>query len=95
MTDDFRKWLCEITGIETNEYWSELELLIKAMWAINREAEEKRNIYDGYYWIEQGIKAYIVKCNSNIKTFYYEDYNNSEQQTLEKTLEYIYKQERS
>lgn len=57
MTDDFKKWLCELAGIEYNYFFEsfpdknkawggfELIILVKAMWAINRAYSRREGEY--------------------------------------------------
>ena len=97
MTEDFKKWLCEKAGldwVDTLQYINEvpIKLLIKAMWAINAE----KNRWD----IEMGTGAWHifnnkVSCGNDgrLSIFYFNDYKDSEQQALKKTLIYIYEQE--
>lgn len=61
-----------------------LEILIKAMWAINRRG----------YWCVEMFKDAIGICNKepgydDIKEFKYKDHNNSEMEALKAALEYI------
>jgi len=101
MTEDFKKWLCEKAGYKfdtMDKYYQKeflkslpnglhLEILIKAVWAINRE--RKWNIFESYFSYN------VYKDCVKQRQFHFKDYNNSEQKTLEKALEYIYEQELS
>ena len=66
-----------------------LEMYIKAVWVINRKDKYDINMDC------DGIIVYIMSENkiTDGKHFQYKDYGNSEQKTLEKALEFIYKQE--
>ena len=94
MTEDCKKWLCELA-----EYgpwiWDalpeeaddvRLAILIKAMWAINRE---------GKWWITMYPHGIHLKLphRGKGKDFEYKDYNNSETEALAKALEYIFEQD--
>lgn len=92
MKEGFEKWLCKKTGI--GEYYIDpvnkldiLPLLIKAMWAINREGK--------YHIIINSEEIKVTVRNTwdddECGYFRYEDY--PEQQALEKALGYIYEQE--
>jgi hypothetical protein len=85
MNNDFKEWLCKKAGrgklIPLDWKYCELEILIKAMWAINRKGK--------YYII---LEPNLISVNKN--EFFYAQYNNSEQKALEKALEYIYEQEK-
>lgn len=90
MTEDFKKWLYKTIHGEyitlLFKRGAELELLIKAMWAINRE---------GKWWITiypHGIHLKLPHRGKG-KDFEYKQHNNSETEALTKALEYIYKQE--
>ena len=98
MTEDFKKWLCEKAGLDSAYCgWEKdnnvaIHILIKAMWAINAE----KNRWD----IEMGTGAWHifnnkVSCGNDgrLSIFYFNDYKDSEQQALKKTLIYIYEQE--
>jgi hypothetical protein len=91
MKEDFKKWLCEKADYMYSEYFNYIEtlyILTKAMWAINRENNYRITITQGgcysqsQPWKDLIMKYYLLK-----------DYNNSEQEALEKALEYIYEQE--
>lgn len=66
-----------------------LLILIKAMWAINREESFKLQIE-----FNRILISGMYNGSSYFKEFLYKDYN-SEQQALEKALEYIYKQDKT
>ncbi len=95
MIEDFKKRLCKKAGL-MNYYLvnnvrtdnEELILLIKAMWAINREG--KWHIKMENYCI--AFYSYMAKEYKEI-IFKYKDHNNSEQEALQKALEYIYEQD--
>jgi hypothetical protein len=89
MTEDFKKWLCEKGNIQLL-YWEEYTLthiLVCAMWAINRE----------WKWTVIMSKAWINVLEKDkippLKTFYYQNFNNSEQEALREALKYIFEQE--
>ena len=99
MNEDFKKWLCEkanekyVVDEDGNfaNYYSQmsvLELLIRSMWAINREKEWKIS-YDPDFGLSYHL--YGIKYRVN-KGFYVRDYNDSEQTALTKALEYIYQE---
>ena len=93
MTEDFKKWLLRLAGYEESipkeTAWEILvvDILIKAMWAINREGSGY-----GLTGIEMDASEIIVVYNLKEKAFPYSDHNNSEQQALEKAIEYIFEQ---
>lgn len=96
MTEEFKGWLCERArymffpenGIALDRRI--LALLIKAMWAINREKGKyriKQNIFNDYY-----VGDYSKRPVEYVE-FAKEDHNNSEQQALQAALEYVFEQE--
>lgn len=86
MKEGFKEWLCELAEFKF-EYYDHIGLLyilVKAMWAINREGiyriwilHDRVELYNGYTKVIE-------------EWFFFKKYNNSEQQALEKALEYIY-----
>ena len=93
MTDDFKKWCSEKADYKVPMVYisrfneKPLVTLIKAMWNINRE---------GIYEII--IDNHVVTIMSNthaIIDFEFKHHNNSEQESLQKALEYIYKREQT
>ncbi len=102
MTDDFKKWLCELAGYETTSWCGyikkglvydlrkndvPLEILIKAMWIINRGGRRFVNMN----WEQITIYA---EGPYHLGAVYSKKYNNSEQEALTAALEYIYEQEK-
>jgi hypothetical protein len=97
MNEDFKKWLCE--KAEYNYYLEyeqqpiidrTLEILIKAMWAINREDKRVYNIT-----MTVG-GTYLSKIGSKFPDFVFfrqADRNNSETEALTAALEYIFEQD--
>lgn len=94
MTNGFKKRMCELAGYNYADfkptgtfYWKdkELEILIRAMWAINR-ADDWHIIMDNC-----GLWLYNPYGDFEIE-FEYRNHNNSEQEALIKALEYIYKE---
>jgi len=97
MKEDFKKWLCELAeepydcvagflGHKDHDM-ENIFILIKAMWAINREGK----------WLILISASDIDITRSEkykSKLFSYKNHNNSEQQALEKALEYIYEQDK-
>lgn len=90
MSEDFKKWLCDKSKFDIahwllNEH-EELSLLIKAMWAINREGK--------WEIISDKVSLDISDKHGDFCiSFYYSDHNNSEQEALTKALEYIFDKE--
>ena len=100
MNKDFKEWLCKLTGTQYQdlkaehlcEYDIELEVLIKAMWAINKKYNENCN---KGFCIKQNdlLNAYIAINEMNDTTElsdYYWFTDNSEQRCLILALKYIY-----
>jgi hypothetical protein len=93
MKEEFKKWLCEKAGYNYNAWGKpcpydihDIKILIKAMWAINRETRDDYIRYGPtgfsrcYYDVEDmGMTRFDIK-----------DHNNSEQQALEAALKYIW-----
>jgi hypothetical protein len=99
MDNDFKQWLCEKAKsvIMPCEICNEMpclhydinitiEILIKAMWAINR---------DDKWEIEMDSDCILVKYvpEDFFQCMLFRKYNNSEQKALEAALLYIYKEE--
>ena len=107
MTDDFKKWCSEKADYKVPMVYisrfneKPLVTLIKAMWNINREHSKGSNKYfiqdnTYFYNMDTSFCLYDKSFNTKsrlVKRFMLKDYNNSEQQALEKALEYIYKKE--
>lgn len=96
MKEDFKKWLCEKAGhkpehvrgfIKYDAQTLTLYIFLKAMWAINREDK---------FDIKMDSNKIVVYCRFIVdrRYFHYHKHNNSEQEALEKALEYIYENEK-
>ena len=91
MDDGFKKWLCE-KGCSLYTYGlydkmltdAQLAILIKAMWAVNREGK-------GIEINLESERVYVSLIQDH-DYFYFKDHNNSEQEALTKALEYVWKQ---
>jgi len=91
---EYKLWLCELASDNDYDYSEqdikhiELEILIKAMWAINRK--------DGTDWNikmdQEDVTVYVWNSHSwdCAKSCDYEAYENSEQKALDQALRYIY-----
>ena len=104
MTNEFKHWLHRKSGVEfpsfawkesLNKYTPPVDVLIKAMWAINSSYREGKSfwaIQDNTYLrnVTEGFN--VIYLASNREVFFLQDHNNSEQQALEKALEYFYEQ---
>ena len=91
MTEEHKKKLCHLAGFDEKfiqpETWVDydLEILIKAMWAINRNNSGKTFcIIMSFLYVE--VISQEIKYSQ--KTFDYRDYN-SEQEALQAALLYI------
>jgi len=90
MEEDFKRWLCKLNGYDfESDYFRMdelmIEILIKAMWQINRDGK----------WDIQMDRDYIdVSSRQEVldDVFTFKDHNNSELEALTKALEYIYKE---
>ena len=102
MTEDFKKWLCDLAGIK---YWTvidrygnsweeniSLEILIKAMWTINRQEGSKYKIRLEDIYCFTVTNEWSDSVAVTDVDFYFKDYNNSEQEALTAALEYIFKE---
>jgi len=97
MKEDFKKWLCEKAEDKKNiEYFKSeiinpddwIALLIKAMWAINREGGDYSFIlYRSFVEV-----SYNDGQHDSAENFFHGEYDNSEQEALTKALEYIWEQ---
>ena len=112
MTEDFKKWLCELADFDFYDICPErkisecqwppksyqckecgkdkitLEILIKAMWAINNGSSMWEIEMNAQY-------IFIFKVGTRKEAeFYYDNYSNYEQEALTAALEYIYKETR-
>lgn len=91
MKTDFEKWLCKKADVifmlprsikgSAHPRKITLEILINAMWNINKEGEYNITMNNIGIWVFKNDK--VIKCV----------YKNSEKETLEKALKYIYEQE--
>lgn len=94
MKEDFKKWLSDKAGylylayqmLEEKGMNNEVELLIKAMWAVNREKDYLMEITDAYITVQD------PDWRIEPSYFLFKDYNNSEQKALTAALEYVYKE---
>ena len=90
MNEDYKKWLCELA--EMNYRFvvpTSIEILIKAMWAINRECYDK----GGFCICSSTGGDYYIHFNEFQRViFTRKDHNNSEQEALQASLEYIFKE---
>ena len=86
MKEDFFNWVTKKAGCWNANGIITLEILIQAMFAINREDKWYIKIDDEHVYCAKN------KTMTN-KEFFYTEYNNSEIETLEKALEYIWEQE--
>lgn len=95
MTEEFKKWLCVLGGdydyskLKELQYHGDFEsnilsILIKAMWAINREGKWAILMWNDY------IEIFCIEKQSDDIDFFYKDYNNSELKVLTKAIEYIW-----
>jgi len=91
MNEDFTKWLLKKAGLGMCECEiEEVSLLMKTMWAINRDKKSRAIIMNEYT-----IDYYYMKNRTEmIKEFQYISYNNLEKKALEAALFYIYEQEK-
>ena len=91
MDEEFRNWLCELTEIEYTKNlffdYSKLELLIKAMWAINKKYE---NI--SIEVTKNEIMVHIVHHGLFPYSFPYIVDKKPEEKALESALKYIYEE---
>ena len=96
MNEDFKKWLCGKVNVDYDDFYdfskddwnNNIELLIKAMWVINREV---------VWEMLQDRFGYGVEDKKEIgsyKLFAFKDHNDSELKALTKALEYIYGKEK-
>lgn len=96
MIEDFKKWLCKKAGLKDwianikfeNEILP-LEILIKAMWTINRESDISYSIIN--YEERFAVAKIGTRC---LEYFDFRKYNDSEQQALEAVLKYIFDKEK-
>ena len=84
MTEDFNDFLAEKNGIVNDFTEPTLEILVRAMFKINREGE--------WHLIIDYDSVAIKKHPNDIlhTNIYYSDHNNSEQEALQKALKYVY-----
>ncbi len=89
--EEHKKQLCKLAGIEIpfGGVKIDIEILIKAMWAINSH-KLNRTFIDH----KGGVGYKVIKTNAmgrdiNSKDFYFGDHNDSEQESLTVALEYI------
>jgi len=85
MDDKFKKWLCELAGcpaMRDNYLANELEILIKAVWKINRERE-----YFICIMSTEIMTGHPYKIDGEY--FKYKDYKN-ETEALTAALKYIF-----
>ncbi len=85
MTEDFKKWLIKKGGENYNDRHFEpsiIEILVRTMWAINRK---KRN---GFYIEMDDDCFHVLHIDEGQRYFYFKD--QSEEESLAKTLEYVY-----
>ena len=87
MDEGFQKWLFNIADLPHKyDGYPKIELLIQAMWAINRKGE---------WEIMQDKYGFCVSGPVYIKSFILNKINNSEQKSLEAALKYIYEETRN
>ena len=95
MNEDFKKWVCEKANIDEKLVYGcdyrFIGVLIKAMWAINRKGKWEISIFPQAIHIGK----VLFFANEDDILFKYKDHNNSEQEALEKALEYIYEKEKN
>lgn len=94
MTEDFKKWLCELAGISSNGIFTVdtiigIGVLIKAMWAINSKWDNVINFHS----VAIMPTAVVVYHPDMMKNMIYKYVEYSEQKALEKALQYIWEQE--
>ena len=101
MKEGFKRWLCEKagygTGFTNDVEWKNkgLEILIKAMWAINREAYTAGN--KERYFIIQKLGGFVVNYGLKTNGFIEKQFDfcdNFEQEALMAALKYIYEQKK-
>jgi hypothetical protein len=95
MTEEFKKWLCELAGIPyygDENRTLDLLILIRAMLALNQEAHDEGT--RGRYFIASGLCNWIVNYGSQTgfheDIFHFDKYNNSGIEALEAALQYIF-----
>jgi hypothetical protein len=94
---DFNKWVCELVGVDypCNRcipdqisgcrdcgFKITLEILIKAMWAINKDSNQ-------WAIILKPFKVELIDSLQGDREFSFSLYNGSEQTALKKALEYV------
>lgn len=90
MKEKFKKWICKLISIKyrtIDDGYGEvydIEILIKAMWKINRDGEWQIHSNVSSYYVSQKYRGKIDKW------FHFEEHNNSELEALTKALEYIW-----
>lgn len=88
MTEDFKQWVCQNAGIDRLHYpHLELEILIKAMWSINRGGEW--NIDMDYFGLSICKSEAVSQDTTYEAQFHYKDHNSSELEALTKALQYV------
>lgn len=96
MSESFKEWLCKLSGIDNADKVSNidslmnsrgyLEILIKAMWAINKLKRSPHRIV----LEENSVQISEYNQGMNVKYFNYNLYDNNEQKALETALQYIF-----
>lgn len=102
--EEINKEICRLAGVEYKviALWVDdndrkeytiitLEILVKAMWAINMESGESMRGYaiqDNTYFRYVTANFNVLLCGSDHKSFRIQDYDN-EQQALRKAIEYV------
>jgi len=90
LEENFVKWIIKVSNLNTKPIHtgqSNLEILIKAMFALNREGKWAIMIHPNE------VIVYRQSFSGKDIIFLIKDHNNSELEALTKALQYIYEQE--